>query len=547
MAKKELVAVVKGDVGDLKQKMKQAEGSVKELGNKVKNAGQDIRRTTTSNENLLKSLGGLTAMLGIGGVAGAFAIAKNAMNSTQGSGDALAREMGAVKESVNSLMRAISTLDFKDFITNMKEAARTGREYANILDDLGDRINALKIRESELSVESIKLLKIGRDVTKSDQERVDAIKQMIAIEKDLMEQKMANAQIAFGAELRVAKSRSKLTEEEIKNYLRLYDTNADIIKQATRYNNALEQSQKSLRQINDEAALTANGNIVLQALLAKSGIEAREMAKSVVAAASDEVKAFARIEQGMNQLDDTMRVKLVNAWVAVNKESLEFETSTQRAETTMNGLIKSIEEGKRKIGDGILPRAEVIIAPLKSLEAQLLKTTGVIAEKLPQIFAPIQESFVDLSHFVEGTMMDMADFFGETLGKAINKGFSGKEFGQDFLLMVANWAQQLGAILVAAAISLDAFKKFAIANPIAAVGFGLALIAAGALIRGAVNSSPMGSGGGGGGSSSGGSSMSDLYGMRDLKQFEVTVSGQIYAQGTELVAVINNESNRLGY
>jgi crotonobetainyl-CoA:carnitine CoA-transferase CaiB-like acyl-CoA transferase len=84
-------------------------------------------------------------------------------------------------------------------------------------------------------------------------------------------------------------------------------------------------------------------------------------------------------------------------------------------------------------------------------------------------------------------------------------------------------------------------------DPPVAVGFGLALIAAGALIRGAVNSSPMGSGGGGGGSSSGGSSMSDLYGMRDLKQFEVTVSGQIYAQGTELVAVINNETNRLGY
>jgi len=543
MEKAELIAVIRGEVADLKQKLTEAKSGVKDLGNEVKTSGEKISKSNDSTKLLASSFGKMFAMVG-GGVAVIGAL-RTVMGATNGTADAMKREMSAVREVMDTLAIAISSLDFKDLLTNLREGARAGREYANAMDELGDRINALTIRESELSIESIRLLKIGRDRTKSDKERIEALQKMIDLEAALANEKKLNAEMAFDAELSLASKKSKLTEDEIKNYLRLYDSNKAIMDLAKQYNAALAQSEKSLVQINEEAAAVAGTNIFLQAELIKTGIAAKEQAGYVVEAATEEVKAFAKIEKSMDKLSDESRKKVVGAWVAVNKTILDFETSTQRAAQTMSGLMAELGKPLPVLDKGL----NVVIEPLKTLQAELLKTSQVTAISVAEMNAELAKlktdgaaMIIDFTSFVQDSIVEMADMIGTALGAAL----SGKDFGLDnMIMMFADWGKRLGQILFAAGTALWTFKTEAIKNPLAVAAFGLALIAASAAVKAAVSSNPSTGVNStyGGGSGVG----SDLTGLRDLKQFSISVTGEIVAQGSNLVAVINNENKRNTY
>ena len=113
------------------------------------------------------------------------------------------------------------------------------------------------------------------------------------------------------------------------------------------------------------------------------------------------------------------------------------------------------------------------------------------------------------------------------------------------MLFRSDWASNLGKVIIASAIAIDGIKKFALANPLAAVGLGIALVAAAAAIKGAVGSKPVGRGSKGGGSSSQQNEW-DAFGLRGIRGMTVEVNGVLKAQGKDLVAVIATENNRKG-
>jgi hypothetical protein len=492
---------------------------------------QKIEETSTSTSKLQSTFSNLSKVLaGVGGITVAFAAVKTSILSVQSTSDAFDMQMSAIRESTGQLSRSLATLDFTNFIENMREAAKVGIEYARILDDLFDRKNALSIRESELSIESVRLLKIGRDVTKSDQERIDAIKQMIALEESLMREKEQNANINFDAELKRAMQRSKLTADEIKDYLRLYDQKADIIKQVKEYEQALVSSARTDTQLWRIQEHYEGGIEALKS--------ARKASQELVASTDESVIAFARVEKGMNNLDDAMRSSLVKAWTDVNKTILDFETSTQRAETTLNGLLKSLEKTPdvvRKLQD--LPN---LLEPI-SLKLDVKSTIVSVEEMreaLKQPLSDMKAQFIDLSNFMSDIFTESFDMLGTALGAI----FSGKDFGMDnFLIMMADWAKKLGGILIAAGLAIFGFKVQALANPLALVALGGALVAAGAAVKAAVSTNPAtGINTSYGGAQSGGS----IEGIRDWSGLKVSVTGELIGEGSSLKAVLDNESIR---
>ena len=172
----------------------------------------------------------------------------------------------------------------------------------------------------------------------------------------------------------------------------------------------------------------------------------------------------------------------------------------------------------------------------------IIESVQNLRDGITPIIQDIKTDFLDLSNFITGTLVEAFDFLGTAIGASI----SGKDFGgEELLIMIADWGKRLGAIMVAAGLALDGFKKLAITNPIALVGFGAALIAASAAVKAAVSSTPstgVNQSYGGGGDSGG-----DIIGLRELGQFQVNVTGEIKAQGSELVTVINNENERAGF
>lgn len=149
----------------------------------------------------------------------------------------------------------------------------------------------------------------------------------------------------------------------------------------------------------------------------------------------------------------------------------------------------------------------------------------------------------ELSYLATDSLISIAESIGEAFG-----GGKMKDGLNKFLITLADWAQKFGGMLIAAGVASEAFQKSLAVNPLLAVGAGIALIAAASAVKGALASRPgaRDSGGsrGGGGSIGRGE---NLEGMRGLYGLNVTVTGEIVADGSQLRTVIRNDEVRESY
>jgi len=110
-------------------------------------------------------------------------------------------------------------------------------------------------------------------------------------------------------------------------------------------------------------------------------------------------------------------------------------------------------------------------------------------------FTEMRHTIDEFNRYVEGSFEDMVATIADSLGSSIVSGdFQG--FFSSILTGFGNFAQNMGKMLIAYGISMDAFKK-SFANPYAAIAAGAALVAIGAAIKGAANTASVGSSGGG--------------------------------------------------
>ncbi len=184
---------------------------------------------------------------------------------------------------------------------------------------------------------------------------------------------------------------------------------------------------------------------------------------------------------------------------------------------------------------------------LTPIKTAAVKIGTILDTELPKKFKQSSEAIkkwvVDITYVFEDLFVDTLSMVGEAIGTALAGGDTG-DFGKDFLVMLADFAKKVGVILLSYGLAIEAFKvSFETLNGVALIVAGGALILAASAAKAVLTTSPTSSGGAGTSSSGTGTSES-AWGMRDLRQFEISVSGELVARGNDLVTVFDRENRR---
>jgi uncharacterized protein YjbJ (UPF0337 family) len=194
---------------------------------------------------------------------------------------------------------------------------------------------------------------------------------------------------------------------------------------------------------------------------------------------------------------------------------------------------------------------------------QLENQTGESTKKMAK-------AFVDLSGPITNAIIGIADSLGEIISgtnaefeqakaklSELEKGTeeyanqlkiveaAKPNFGKNMLKILADFARQVGEVLIGIGTAMLAARNAAI-NPVLAIGAGIALVALAGVLGASLNKaqSNFNSGGGGGGSrvSSGSGSRGDL----GFQGMEIALSGEFAIKGDDLIYIINRRNQLNG-
>ncbi|MBO7510559.1 MAG: hypothetical protein J6T35_05175, partial [Bacteroidales bacterium] len=197
---------------------------------------------------LLSPIGLVT--VAIGAAVAAIKLFKDSIHSTQVTGDAFDNAMAGWTSSWDYFKRAVSEVNFTNFINGLREAARAGRELQSVLDELDERRGSLALQRAMMADENAILLERLRNQKLSNAERIKAGKDYLKAVRPIYEREQQAAKDQMDAELNdlfaQANKRKKLTEEEKKigqeqlaNFILNYDKNLEQIRKARELNKAL--------------------------------------------------------------------------------------------------------------------------------------------------------------------------------------------------------------------------------------------------------------------------------------------------------------------
>jgi len=183
-----------------------------------------------------------------------------------------------------------------------------------------------------------------------------------------------------------------------------------------------------------------------------------------------------------------------------------------------------------------------------SLDKAVLPGIDALPGKLQAVEISATQARLALESIGEITQIDITGPFIsgiETIAEGLGSvAVTGQGFGQAIVKAFAGFMKQVGQMMVVAGLSLKKFKQFAITNPMAAVGAGLAMIAiAGAASAAIANAHQSLSSGGGGGTGSGGSSFSEAATRASVNastQNDQRLVIQVVAKGKDLVGVYDS-------
>lgn len=186
----------------------------------------------------------------VAAVTGAVKLFADSIHSTQVTGDAFDNAMAGWTSSWDYFKRAVSEVNFTNFINGLREAARAGRELQSVMDELSERRGSLALQRAMMADENSILLERLRNQKLSNAERIKAGQDYLNAVRPIYEREQKAAKDLMDAELNdlfeQSNKRRKLTEEEKKigkeqlaTYIQNYDLNLEQVRKARALNEAL--------------------------------------------------------------------------------------------------------------------------------------------------------------------------------------------------------------------------------------------------------------------------------------------------------------------
>ena len=207
----------------------------------------------------------------------------------------------------------------------------------------------------------------------------------------------------------------------------------------------------------------------------------------------------------LKEVQDEIKSLKLSIKFARELNAIEAKRSEKRKTTTTTPtpeLTKEQIERAKLLSAAAKDRSMGVIGPMTGVGVEMNQTitqVQTLTQRLNEQFYEVRDAgkqaFTDLANTVDTTVEQMNNmlnsfvtggltFFAQKLGEAMaGGGFKNGELGQGILEMTGQFMQQLGGLMIATGVSLEAFKKgLQTMNPALLIGGGIALIAAGAAV-----------------------------------------------------------------
>ncbi len=269
------------------------------------------------------------------------------VNMTQKTGDMFRIEVAGWKDAYSAFIVSLQRGDgWKELIANIKSAYSAGKDFAQMLDEIFERENSLRLEEAAMAAENEQLKIDMRDRTKSDEERLAAAQKYIDNEQKLADMRKSIAEQERDVNKQRLQERTKMTDAELDFYVKQYNANRDIITQALEYNRALKEQEGIIKKAQRDQAMQAGRNVGATGgmgggtgtIVTQAEKDARARIAQIQAEASDGLKEVAAIADKYAMTNDELVTAYVESEIKVQTVYSNMLQQTSRAQTQMHSL-----------------------------------------------------------------------------------------------------------------------------------------------------------------------------------------------------------------
>lgn len=497
------------------------------------------------NKNILGLKNLMPQFTAIGLAAGVFKVLKESIQSVEGPADKLDGIMGGLKEATFEFGEAIATTDTENFIKDITEGFKAGKEFAEMLDDLADKSAYNDYRISQLRRESAALQEIVKDKTKELSVRADAAEKVKAIEEQIQKRREDLAKEEFNIAKAQWKERNDMETSEAMRLYEIIDSYSQDArdKLATAY----EQTKKDFKgKITDDVFIThmmqltdytraANENY-LKYIRMVTGGESEVLVKLF--------KAYKNVNEETAQAQEDYNSSVAQTTKLLAQEEKQADKTAKSLRGITDNLKESVLNAEAGAA-GIVPvdTSNISIPDLNPQIKDLQDFSKVVTDTNDKV----KVSMDDMNKAIEASVVNAIEGFGTWLGEFAAGTASTEDLVNLVGTLLGDMLIRLGEVAVAAGGGLlaidEAFKNM---NPYVALAAGAALIGLGAAVKGAVSSISSDVKSGSVGSANYIHDMGSISSAWGTKS-SLNISGQISlrASGSDLVAVLDSENLRL--
>lgn len=491
------------------------------------------------------------------------AAAKTMVNAMANASNSIGDKMAIVTRQVEAVWQTVITsisAGFNNLVARAESSARAAKALQEMEDAEFEMLNSVALRRAEMEQELIRLEIESRDATKSYDDRAKAAKRYLELVGDLYDTEMnyyhdlARQSAATWLDSASTPGGSILGYSEgnaaaLYRFLKEYGDNT-----------ALQDAVKNYRQAWEEAGELWNRTTSGKEALRWVNENRQDWGQTTFRRFALDL-GWSYEEQKNDELNGAKLIDNIKKYL---ESRARRDLDTRKMQTNLNSLTAQINNGSVVEGvdvtlDKITNAHELafktgqqIADDLRSLNEEFAEV-GDIDIDLSDVDAEIQafldewkagvEQVAELNNMLEDSIVSaMSNGLQAIMDMAVGlEGADMKNALAAFIAPFGDMAKNMGAMIMAYGLSMDAFKK-AFSNPYVAIAAGAGLMAIGAAISAGAKKIASGSAGGGATSSySGGGS----YGSTELN-YESTLTVEVVGKisGSDILIAGQNQQNK---